>query len=131
MTADTIGRQAERGAKIRWQCDVVSSHYGDVDLKRIARAKGGDYVLVNKRPPCRIPGCPGIVSFSDCSRVYWQKLETLSDRDPEWWAFNDKRRAELIALGWRVEMGKWVAPKKEAPRGSGEGPGKGVHEERR
>lgn len=100
----------DRRAKVRWHCDLGEGHYGDVDLRRIARAMGGDYVLINKRPPCRIPGCPGIVTFADYSRVYWEKLETLSDRDPEWWTFNDKRRAELKALGYRMRDGKWVAP---------------------
>lgn len=105
---DTVGRLFDNGAKIRWSCEVSASHHGDVDLKRIIDAKGADYVLINKTPPCRVPGCPGLVTFSDYSRVYWRKLETLSDHDPEWWAFNDKRRAEPMALGNRVEMGKWV-----------------------
>ena len=113
--AEPISRMINREAKIRWHCDVSMDHYGDVDLKRIAAARGDDYVLINKKPPCRIPGCPGIATFADYSRVYCQKLETLSDRDPEWWAFNGKRRAELQAQGYRVEMGKWVAPEKEAP----------------
>jgi len=113
---ETVGRLFENGAKIRWSCEVSPSHHGDVDLKRIIEAKGADYVLINKKPPCRFPGCPGLVTFADYSRVYWQKLETLSDRDDEWWTFNDRRRDELKALGWRMEMGKWVAPKKEAPR---------------
>ena len=108
--AEPISRMINREAKIRWHCDVSVDHYGDVDLTRIAAAKGDDYVLINKKPPCRVPGCPGIATFADYSRVYWQKLETLSDRDPEWWAFNDKRRAELMALGWGVKDGKWVAP---------------------
>lgn len=108
--SEPISKMIDRQAKVRWHCDLGEGHYGDVDLKRIARAKGGDYVLINKRPPCRIPGCPGIVTFADYSRVYWEKLETLSDRDPEWWSFNDKRRAELTALGYRMRDGKWAAP---------------------
>lgn len=112
---EPISKMIDRGAKVRWHCDVVQGHHGEVDLKRIAKAKGGDYVLINRRPPCRIPGCPGQAIFEDWSRQWPTKLETITDADPAWWAFNDKRRAELVALGWCVEMGKWVAPKKEAP----------------
>lgn len=43
MARETLQRMIERSAKIRWRCDVVQSHYGDVNLKRIAKAKGGDY----------------------------------------------------------------------------------------
>ena len=48
--ADTIRRMIDRGATIRWHCDVSVDHYGDVDLNRIAAAKGADYLLINKRP---------------------------------------------------------------------------------
>ena len=81
MTGDTISRMIELSARIRWRCDIDQAHPGAVDLKRIAKAKGGDYSIVNRRPRCRIPGCPGVVIFEDFG----------------------KSRA-------RIEMGRWVAP---------------------
>lgn len=114
--AEPISRMIDRSAKIRWHCDVSVNHHGDADLKRIAKAKGGDYRLANKHPPCRIPGCPGIVTFKDCSSQFPVPLDTITDRDDAWWALSEKRRAQLKALGYQMELGKWVAPKKEAPR---------------
>lgn len=112
---EPVSSMADRKARVRWACDVSDSHYGDVDLRRIARAKGGDYSLWNKRASCRIPGCPGIVRFQDVSSMWPVKMDTITDRDPQWWALNDARRAELEALGYRVEMGKWVAPERQKP----------------
>lgn len=113
----------ERRAKIRWRCDVAQGHYGDVDLKRIAKTKGGSYSIVNRRPRCRIAGCPGVVIFEDFSGSWARQVETIQRASPEWWAENDRRRAELQALGYRMEMGKWVAPetKKAPPPGEGDG----------
>lgn len=123
MPHETVQHMIERSAKIRWRCDVAQGHYGDVDLKRIAKAKGGDYSIVNRRPPCRIPGCPGVAIFEDFSGSWPRKVETITDRDPAWWAENDRRRSELDALGYRMEMGKWVAPEttKAPPPGEGDG----------
>ncbi|MGX1804056.1 hypothetical protein ACWIDJ_17195 [Brevundimonas naejangsanensis] len=111
MPFETVQRMIERRANIRWRCDVGQGHHGDVDLKRVAKAKGGDYSIVNRRPSCRIPGCPGVVIFEDFSGSWPRKVETITDRDPAWWEENERRRAELMALGYRMEMGKWVAPK--------------------
>lgn len=112
MAASTefVSQMIDRRAKIRWRCDAVQSHHGDVDLKPIAKAKGGDFVLMNRRPPCRIPGCPGLVIFEDCSSIWAKRLESITDKDPAWWEMNDRRYAELTARGWRLELGKWVAP---------------------
>lgn len=113
---EPISKMIARGSKVRWCCDVVQGHHGDVDLTRIAKAKGGDYVLINRRPPCRFPGCPGQAIFEDWSRQWPTKLETITDADPAWWAMNQQRVDVLTALGWRMEMGKWVAPEKKTPR---------------
>jgi hypothetical protein len=116
MALETVQHMIERSAKIRWRCDVGQGHHGDVDLKRIAKAKGGAYSIVNRRPTCRIPGCPGVVIFEDFSGSWPRKVETITDRDSQWWTENDRRRAELEALGYRMEMGKWTAPEtKRAP----------------
>lgn len=113
---EPISRMIDRESRVGWRCDVALGHRGDVDLKRIARAKGGDYVLINRRPPCRVPGCPGQAIFEDLSRQWPTRLETITDADPAWWEMNQQRVNVLTALGYRMEMGKWVAPKKEAPR---------------
>lgn len=107
---ESVSRMIGRGAKIRWRCDVAQGHYGEVDLKRIAKAKGGDYSIINKRPRCRIPDCPGVVIFEDFSGSWGRKLETITDRDAAWWDMNERRRLELEALGYRMEMGKWLKP---------------------
>lgn len=63
--------------EIRWRCDVAQGHYGNVDLKRIAKAKGGDYSIVNRRPRCRMSGCPGVVIFEDFARSWARQVETI------------------------------------------------------
>ena len=120
LTVDqrTVGYLIEHNRKVRWRCTIMpDSHSGDVDLHRIARKKGGTFSLANRRPPCRIPGCPGRVRFDDATSLYWQSLDTITDRNDAWWSFNDAERARAEALGYRVEMGKWVAPEttKAAP----------------
>lgn len=112
---ETQRAMIDRQADVRWQCDVRPGHSGKVDLVGIAKAKGGDYSLVNKRPSCRIPGCPGIVLFEEALGIRRNRLETYSDRDPEWWAFGERRRQQLQALGWRVEMGKWRSADEKGP----------------
>jgi len=46
----------------------------------------------------------------DMSGSWPKPIDTIGDRDAAWWEYTDQRRAELMALGWRVVMGKWVAP---------------------
>lgn len=123
MTRETISRMIERRAKIRWRCDIDPAHRGDVDLNRVAEAKGGDYSIVNRRPRCRIPGCPGVVIFEDFGGSWARQVETIQQSSPEWWAENDRRRAELESLGFRMEMGKWVASETTKAPPSGEGDG--------
>lgn len=97
-------------ARISWTCDVEPAHRGDVDLNRVLEAKGCDFTLANRKPPCPAPGCPGRVTFMDRSGSWPKPLDTIGDRDPAWWDYTERRRAELLALGWRMVMGKWVAP---------------------
>lgn len=110
MQQETVGQLLARGARIGWRCDVVTAHHGDVDLARIAAARGADFVLVDRRPPCRRPGCPGQAIFEDRSSVFARKLETITDRDRAWWDHYEVRRRQLMAQGWRMVMGKWVKP---------------------
>lgn len=97
-------------AKIQWRCEVSPDHHGAVDLERIAADKGFDFILANRRPRCRHPACPGRVAFVDHTGSWPRPLDTIRDRDPAWWDYTDQRRAEMLALGWRIVMGKWVAP---------------------
>ena len=103
--ADLIRTQA----RVMWWCDA-GGHHGELDLQRVAGLRGPDTVLANRRPPCPQPGCPGRVTFKDHTRVFARDLDTIAVNDPESWAYLDRRRVELMARGYRMEMGKWVAP---------------------
>lgn len=108
---ETVKAMIERGASIRAECEVSPiSHSGPADLHSIARSKGGDYTLNNRRPPCRVPGCPGRVRFVDATSMWPRSLDTITDRDAAWWAYCEAERARLYALGWWLEMGKWKPP---------------------
>lgn len=104
---DTIESLIQSGAVIHWRCEVCRAG-GKADLEAIRAAKGPDFTLSNRRPSCRI--CPGRVLFEDRSSVYFRRMDIHTDRDPAFWAYQDRERARLYALGWRVVMGKWVAP---------------------
>lgn len=107
--ADLIRAQA----RVMWWCDA-GGHHGQLDLERVASLRGPDTVLANRRPPCPVAGCPGRVTFKDHTRVFARSLDTIAVHDPEGWAYEDRRRAELRALGYRLELGKWQAPKEGA-----------------
>lgn len=111
MTGETVHAMIERSAKIRAECEVAPiGHSGPADLHAIARAKGGDYSLANRRPPCRVPGCPGRVRFVDMTSVWPRSLDTITDRNAAWWNYSAAEKARLYALGWWLEMGKWRPP---------------------
>lgn len=111
MTHETVHAMIERGAKIRAECEVAPiGHSGPADLPAIARAKGGDYSLANRRPACRVPGCPGRVRFIDTTSMWPRSLDTITDRDAAWWDYGAAEKARLHALGWWLEMGKWRPP---------------------
>ena len=76
----------------------------------VAAALGPNATLGNRRPRCRLPGCPGRVRFLDANSFWPLALDTITEGDAVWWTFEDLERARLIALGWRMVMGKWVAP---------------------
>lgn len=106
---ETVADLIRGGGPVRWYCDA-SGHSGELDLERIACLRGPDTVLTNRRPPCSVAGCPGRVTFKDHRRVFARTLDTIPVHDPVSWAYEERRRAELKALGYRLEMGKWVAP---------------------
>lgn len=103
----TIESLIAAGAVVHWRCEVCRAS-GPVDLAAVMAARGPGFSLADRRPPCRL--CPGRVLFEDRSRVYHRPLDTLPLDDPAVWAFYDAERARLYSLGWRVVMGKWVAP---------------------
>lgn len=105
----TIGEMIRRDAHIRWSCDA-EEHFGVLDLQRVANLRGADTVLANRRPPCPVPGCPGRVAFRDHSRVFAESLDTIAAHHPEAGVWEDRRRAELKALGYRLELGRWTPP---------------------
>lgn len=110
----TAGYLLANGGRVRWRCDT-GHHHGDVDLGPIIERLGRDYDLSDRWPPCRVSGCPGIVEFIDGNSMWPRKLTRLSVNSPDWHAFHDRRRAELEAEGYRVEMGKWVSPDTKKP----------------
>lgn len=112
---ETVAALIGREARIRWYCDVGRGHSGDLDLQRVASLRGADVILANRRPPCPTPGCPGRVQFKDETRVFGRSLDTIQVHDPAGFAYIDQRREELKALGYRMVMGKWVAPDKSRP----------------
>lgn len=110
----TLAEALASSARIVWQCDVCRA-YGRADLVAMIAALGPDFVLLDRKPACRV--CPGKVTFLDASHVFWRRLETFTDRDAVWWAYQDRERARLNALGWRVIAGKWTAPRSTASDG--------------
>lgn len=107
----SVGALLQAGHRVIWDCEVCR-RIGDVDLVAIAVTHGEAFSLANRRPPCRQPGCPGRVRFRLSMGLWHRELDTLTERDPAWWAYQDAERARLIALGWRIEAGKWVGPVK-------------------
>lgn len=111
MRHETVSAMIERGARIKWECEVsFPGHSGEVDLPAVAKARGGDFTLANRRPACRIPGCPGRVRFVDMSSAWPRKLDTLTDKDDAWWAYFAAERERLEALGWWMKGGYWQPP---------------------
>ena len=108
---ETVSAMIERGAKIRAECEVKPvGHSSPADLHAIAKARGGDFTLANRRPACRIPGCPGRVRFIDMSSVWPRQLDSIDERDASWWDYTEAEKRRLYALGWWLEMGKWQPP---------------------
>lgn len=58
----TVAAMIDERFTITWHCEECGQT-GLVNLARIAEAKGSDYSLVDKRAPCRRPGCTGAVYF--------------------------------------------------------------------
>lgn len=115
---ESVSAMIERGAKIKWFCEVGRGHSGDVDLKAIARAKAGNVTLVNRRPLCKIPGCPGRVHFEDLSSAWPRQIDTVKPPQDAHWEYSRSERQRLEALGWWMKAGYWQPPERNPPTGS-------------
>ena len=107
--ATSVADLIRAGHVVMWDCEVCGRR-GPVDLLAIERVCGPNFTLANRRPRCRHAGCPGRVRFRLAMGLWHRELDTIEESDPAWWDYSDQRRAELLALGWRIVMGKWVAP---------------------
>ena len=110
MTHETVSAMIERGANIKWFCEVGQGHSGVVDLEAIARAKGGAVTLVNRRPPCRVSGCPGRVHFEDLSSAWPKIIDTVRPPQEAHFEYTAAEMRRLEALGWWMKGGYWQPP---------------------
>lgn len=85
----TVGELIAAGARCYWRCHECKG-VGDADLARIAAAKGADFVLCDRHPPCPTPGCTYWVTFYTNNGqvnvpLYTEAgLSKESDRRTEW-----------------------------------------------
>lgn len=107
-----VGVLIENGRRIRARCLVCERHV-DVDLARILAAKGPDFTLEKRRPPCRDRTCPGRMTFEDHSSIWAQKFDDIPLQDQ--FAFETAERQRIHAAGWRLEMGHWINPEGRPP----------------
>lgn len=80
----TVGASIDEQLHITWHCDTCPK-WGPVNLLRVAAEKGIDYSLVDRRTPCREPGCVGRVRFrySGGPSTPSRPLEALRERQAE------------------------------------------------
>jgi hypothetical protein len=97
----------EQNRTIAAECEVCRKRW-PVDLRAILKAKGPDFTLANKRPPCPAEDCPGRVRFRDCSTHWPRDLDTIEVGTVAYWQYAEGERVRLTALGWRMEGGRWV-----------------------
>lgn len=107
MPRDSVRNFIDRQRRIAARCFVCGRSM-DVDLERIAEAKGDGFILANHRPFCRFPGCPGRVEFIDRSSLWAKRLDDLCVE--AMFEFGDIERKRLEGLGWTYHMGHWYDP---------------------
>lgn len=101
------------GHTVVWECEVCRRR-GPADLVAIERARGPNFTLGNRRPRCRQADCAGRVRFRLLMGLWHRDLDTISARDETWWRYNEDERARLLAEGYRIWHGQWLAPGTEA-----------------
>lgn len=77
----SVGAMIDDQLHITWCCDTCG-RYDALDLLKVAQRKGIDYCLVDRRAPCRAPGCAGLVYFrySGGPGTPSRRLEALRER---------------------------------------------------
>lgn len=104
----TVGEMLKLGRRIHWSCLAFPvEHDGLADLGRIAAAKGEAFTLADRRPRCPVSGCPSRIRYVDRSSMFPRSLDTVTDKDDAWWAFNETQRQAMAAAGYTMECGKW------------------------
>ena len=103
----TIADLIASSADVIWRCEVCQ-RIRPVDLERIAREKGPETTLANRRPRCRL--CPGRVQFEVRRGPFTHPLDTIKPGSEADGVYTEGERSRLKAMGWRLELGKWVAP---------------------
>lgn len=107
-----VGWLVDQHRSVRARCLVCETHV-DVDLAPILAAKGPDFSLANRRPPCRDHTCPGRMVFEDWSRMWPISFDNMP-LDTQL-AFTDSERIKIEAAGWRLVNGHWHDPQGRAP----------------
>lgn len=112
MTDSRVGWLHDHQKRVRARCLVCETHV-DVDLAPILAAKGPEFSLAKRRPPCRDRTCPGRMVFEDWSRMWPIAFEDLPI-DVQF-AFTDSERLKIEAAGWTMINGHWHDPQGRAP----------------
>lgn len=112
-TDSRVGTLIDGGRRIRARC-LVCERITDVDLAPILAAKGPEFTLAKRRPPCRDRTCPGRVVFEDYSSIWTQKFDEDIPLEDQF-AHDAAERKRIEAAGWRMEMGHWIDPQGRPP----------------
>ncbi len=72
---DTLGSMLEAGKLVRAYCAACKASV-DVDIPALIKKVGRDFCLVDRRPPCRTPGCSGRTLFMYQSHGRMAPLQT-------------------------------------------------------
>lgn len=111
-TDSRVGWLHDQQRKVRARCTVCEQSV-DVDLAPIIAAKGPDFTLAKRRPPCRDRTCPGRMMFEDWTSGWATKFDDIPLNDQ--FDFTDAERVKIEAAGWKLVMGHWHDPQGRAP----------------
>lgn len=91
---ETIDSLIASGERVTWTCFECKA-WGEVDLARLQSARGDDFSLTDRHPPCRTPGCTYWVQFYAQHGMRTRRLSTREgdDRDGD-------RRTAWLKLKW-------------------------------